>query len=206
MPRSPDLPAGGEHSDGSSFGQQLRGGHGPTPQPGGPPGGPSIFTGVRVHPPQLGAAGARGVPEGGVHIEVPMERRFYVMNDLVSHPNLALAHFNTFFHRCKLEGMVFDLTDRVGTAFMLRGNFSGGAVGVVCVGRSPQDAFARQGEAMDFLQRLVGPDDPSRMHEDMGTFRAVHSTVHFIADRLTKAVGVQQAQHGNTGNSARTPA
>ena len=136
----------------------------------------------------------------------PLERRFYICSDLVSHPNLALAQFNTFFHRCKLEGMVFDVQDRAGTTFMLRGNFSGGAVGVICIGVSPQDAFARQAEAMDFLQRLVGPDDPSRSHEDMGTFRAVHSTVHFISSKLAAAAATGAAAPGLLSIGARAEA
>ncbi|KAK3248759.1 hypothetical protein CYMTET_41786 [Cymbomonas tetramitiformis] len=115
------------------------------------------------------------------------QRRFYVMNDFISHSNLASIQYAAFFNRCRLDGVCFDMQERVGTAFSLVDSFASGVMGVICVGHSPQEAFRELANALDFIARQVGPsegdDSPDALEEN--NFRCIHSTIKYLADKLS---------------------
>lgn len=56
------------------------------------------------------------------------EYRSYVSFDFVFHPNLATLQYASFFNLCRLQGISFDLHERVGTAFVLVDSMAAGTM------------------------------------------------------------------------------
>lgn len=70
--------------------------------------------------PTAAASHGNTLPRGFVY-------RSYVAHDYVFHPNLSSLQYASFFNLCRLQGISFDLHERVGTAFVLVDSLAGGA-------------------------------------------------------------------------------
>ena len=67
--------------------------------------------------------------------------------------------YGAFFNMCRLQGIAFDLQERLGTAFMLVDSLAGGMLGTLGVGRSHEEALRKVSKALGFIQEqaLVPP-------------------------------------------------
>eukprot|EP00899_Mesostigma_viride_P008752 jgi/Mesvir1/17879/Mv12955-RA.1 len=114
------------------------------------------------------------------------QRRFYVAATHISHPNICNLQYASFFNQCRLEGIVFDMHDKVGTSYNFMDSLSCGMLGALCMGRSPVEAFRLLATALDFIARQVAlgtiSDDA---YEANSTLRGVRSTIRFLADKLS---------------------
>jgi len=120
-----------------------------------------------------------------------MRRRFYVVADFMTHSNLGSVQYAAFFNRCRLEGVCFDMHAVAGTIFNLYDSFASGTIGLLCVGRSPHEAFNELAGALDFIARQVGPGTPASVEdgEVANTFHHTLSTIKYLADKLKAGSG-----------------
>ena len=118
-------------------------------------------------------------------------RRFYVMNHVLAHPGMKPLQYASFFKKCRLEGVFFDMEAKVGTAFNLLDSFTSGVMGVVSVSHNPVHAFQELAQALDFLAKLVGTNNAIQLKQDPDaeTLRRAHSTIKFISERLRPPPG-----------------
>jgi len=59
---------------------------------------------VEVHSAVEADDGDEGLMRAGGTPAVIQQRRFYVMNDYISHSGLAAMQYTAFFNRCRLDG------------------------------------------------------------------------------------------------------
>ena len=88
------------------------------------------------------------------------------------------------------------MAERCGTAFNLMDSFASGVLGMLCVGHTPQEAFRELAGALSFISKHVGQEE-DRDREGGGaehTFRAVHTTIKYLADKLNASAAVMIAQ------------
>ena len=118
-------------------------------------------------------------------------RRFYVINHFLAHPGMKPLQYASFFKKCRLEGVFFDMEAKVGTAFNLLDSFTSGVMGVVSVSHNPVHAFLELAQALDFLAKLVGTNNAMQLQQDPDaeTLRRAHSTIKFISERLRPPPG-----------------
>jgi len=111
-------------------------------------------------------------------------RRYYVMNELLYHPQLPAVHHSAFFNLCRLKGVSFDLLERSGTVFNLMDSFASGVLGILAAGTSMLDALRKFADCLDFIQKQVGPATaklPGDKHET--TFTDVIKAIKTLVDK-----------------------
>ena len=153
-------------------------------------GGDSVLSSARSfrRPPSSSAGQGGGLPPGFVY-------RSYVMHDYVYHPNLSSLQYASFFNLCRLQGVSFDLHERVGTAFVLVDSLAGGTravvpfgglvahisrlrcvlgiMGMLSVGRNPVQSSQAMQKALEFIAAQVGARAaPSEFDDEESNFQA----------------------------------
>jgi hypothetical protein len=118
---------------------------------------------VDVHPVVEGDDGDEGVMRAGGTPAVIQQRRFYVMNNYISHSGLAALQYTAFFNRCRLDGAnadQFSPTLRTSPPATLRWPYSHRPTHTVLLTRFPSHAYAR---------RIATHISPPRIRNDVLT-------------------------------------
>lgn len=82
--------------------------------------------------------------------------RCFVAHNYLYHPGLRTIQYGSFFNLCRVQGISYDLENRVGTAFTLVDTLAGGVLGFVCAGRSYSDALRVAAVTIAFLAKHTG--------------------------------------------------
>ena len=115
-------------------------------------------------------------------VSIVSRRRYYVMNDFLAHPGLKVQQYTSFFNRCRLAGVFFDMGSAAGTVFNLLDSFSSGVLGVIAVSHNPVHAFLELAGALDFMVGLVPNSSYLASGED--TLSQAHQTMKFLTSRM----------------------
>jgi len=83
-------------------------------------------------------------------------QRCYVVHEYIYHPNLSTMQYSAFFNLCRLQGVSFDLRERLGTCFILVDSLAGGVLGLMSAGQSHYDALRLMSQTFEFIQEQVG--------------------------------------------------
>ena len=115
-------------------------------------------------------------------LSIISRRRFYVMNDFLAHPGLKVQQYTSFFNRCRLAGVFFDMGSAAGTVFNLLDSFSSGVLGAIAISHNPVHAFLELAGALDFIVGLVPNSSYLTSSED--TLNQAHQTMKFLTSRM----------------------
>lgn len=117
----------------------------------------------------------------------PEEPRCYTALDYMYHPNLSSLQYAAFFNMCRLQGISFDLQDRVGTAFVLVDALAGGVMGVLCAGRNSRDSASALTRTLEFISSQVGARAPrSEFEEEESNFADILAMMRREGKALAK--------------------
>jgi len=115
-------------------------------------------------------------------LSIISRRRYYVMNDFLAHPGLKVQQYTSFFNRCRLAGVFFDMGSAAGTVFNLLDSFSSGVLGAIAISHNPVHAFLELAGALDFMVGLVPNSSYLASGED--TLSQAHQTMKFLTGRM----------------------
>ena len=115
-------------------------------------------------------------------VSIVSRRRYYVMNDFLAHPGVKVQQYTSFFNRCRLAGVFFDMGSAAGTVFNLLNSFSSGVLGAIAVSHNPVHAFLELAGALDFMVGLVPNSSYLASGED--TLSQAHQTMKFLTSRM----------------------
>ncbi len=78
--------------------------------------------------------------------------RCFVANELMYYPQLPQIQRTTFFKRCRVSGVSFDLEQRDGALFNMIDSLAGGIIGVTAIASTPLAAMRKFADCLDFVE------------------------------------------------------
>jgi hypothetical protein len=76
----------------------------------------------------------------------------------VVHDPLKYTHDDAFFKVCRMRGIAFDISNRVGTLFFMVDSVVGGALSLLCVGSTRKKSIEIAIHTLSFISREFGMD------------------------------------------------
>jgi len=116
----------------------------------------------------------------------PFQKRYFTTVDFLTHRGLSSMQYASFFNKCRLNGLAFDMQDRLGTVFNVIDSFASGVLGIISVGRTPYESFAELSEVLEFMGTELGTRG-IETDSDVQGFKNIYSTFKYLADRLRPA-------------------
>ena len=83
--------------------------------------------------------------------------RCYAYSGLFYHPYLSSVRHTVFFGLCKQKGVSFDVQERTGTLFQLPDTLLKNCLGLLCIGRTPDEALSHLWSAVELIHQQLGP-------------------------------------------------
>jgi len=114
-------------------------------------------------------------------------QRCYVVHEYIYHPNLSTMQYSAFFNLCRLQGVSFDLRERLGTCFILVDSLAGGVLGLMSAGQSHYDALRLMSQTFEFIQEQVGTRSvQGEFDDEKGNFQDICPVVRSYTKQAQK--------------------